>query len=186
MLVLLIAEALEETDRAVFEELYVNNRAYMCGVAYSFLRDAQLAEDAVTDAFIGVLRNFDSIKNKPQSKQVSYIYKSVVHQACNYYNRYVKPRQLESSIEDCHDVPSLSDTFETVVNSATAEAIAEALNRLDVDARNLIVLRIIEGYSVKRIADMLGEKRTTVSGRIERAKEKLRKEYLKIMGDGDE
>jgi len=53
------------------------------------------------------------------------------------------------------------------------DAIARALQTLDPDQRSVVVLRLIEGYSVKETAEILGIPMGTVGSRLARAQQKL-------------
>ena len=46
-------------DRQSFEEIYNNNKDIMFAHAYSILKDSASAEDAVSDSFVSLARNFE-------------------------------------------------------------------------------------------------------------------------------
>ncbi|MBK7871042.1 MAG: sigma-70 family RNA polymerase sigma factor [Saprospiraceae bacterium] len=58
------------------------------------------------------------------------------------------------------------------------DAVQKALQLLEPDFRMVIILRLIDGYSVKETAEMLQLPQGTVASRLARAQEKL-KDILK-------
>lgn len=54
----------------------------------------------------------------------------------------------------------------------------EVMQELDASDRDLIILRFIEGYGPKEIAQILGETPNTISVRIHRAKKLLKQKYV--------
>lgn len=61
-----------------------------------------------------------------------------------------------------------------VGRNETLEAVREAVDALDDDKRELIVLRLVEGRSNQEIAELLGEKPNTIAVRYRRALDGLR------------
>ena len=70
---------------------------------------------------------------------------------------------------------AVTDDDDPVENRATSENIDAALQMLDESFRQVVVLRLIQGYSVKETADILGIPVGTVLSRLSRAQKKLRK-----------
>ena len=66
------------------------------------------------------------------------------------------------------------------------EAVRAALNRLEPDMRNLIIICVEEERSVSEAARMYNCPRTTLEYRLNKAKQCFAKEYLKITGEGNE
>ena len=59
---------------------------------------------------------------------------------------------------------------------ADQQALAEAVNRLKPEFKEVVLLFYYQGFSVTEIADMLGIAEGTVSSRLSRARDKLQKD----------
>ena len=57
------------------------------------------------------------------------------------------------------------------------EVIETALKQLEPDFRSVVVIRLIQGYSTKETADMLGIPIGTVLSRLSRAQQKLKEMF---------
>lgn len=66
---------------------------------------------------------------------------------------------------------------DTVVGTADSEAV-DALGRLSLRDRRVIVLCVLEGYSEREAADVLGVPPGTVKSRLSRAKRRLREQLV--------
>ncbi|MFD1908857.1 RNA polymerase sigma factor [Paenibacillus rhizoplanae] len=60
-------------------------------------------------------------------------------------------------------------------NRLFSEPVSAALRKLDVEDRNLLILRIYEDKSFAEISEILGVSTATVRKRYERTREKLKK-----------
>lgn len=80
----------------------------------------------------------------------------------------------ESMVEGLRD----GDELERIADAFDAERAGEALKELSESHREVLVLRFIDGLSPKEIAVHLEERENTVSVRIHRALQELRKKVI--------
>ena len=77
-------------------------------------------------------------------------------------------------------------TFAAVSCAINRDAVRAALNRLEPDMRNLIIICVVEERSVSEAARLYNCPRTTLEYRLNKAKQCFAKEYLKITGEDNE
>lgn len=135
----------------------------MCCV---WLKDAALAEDATQETFLKVYRSLDAFRG--ESSEKTWILKIAMH-ACydinhsgwfRFMNRHVTPETLP---EPC---------------AASAEedlALAAAVMELPRKLREVILLRYYQQLNVSEIARALHLSHSSVSGRLRRGRERLKK-----------
>ncbi|NLU53321.1 MAG: sigma-70 family RNA polymerase sigma factor [Clostridiaceae bacterium] len=161
------------------ELLYLTYRRLMFHVAYGILKDEGLAEDAVHQAFLKILENFDKVGDILSHKSKSYVVTIVRNVAINMYNS--RKRHSIISLEEtksCIDVGNLEPTDD--LNS-----LVEAVMNLTIIYKDVIKLKYIHEFSSIEIARVLGISEMAVRKRIERAKRMLA-EILGGEGDSDE
>ncbi len=60
-------------EKTRFEHLYLENRSIMYNYAMEILKDSQLAEDAVQDAFMKLIKYMDHIKGRNDHDARNYL-----------------------------------------------------------------------------------------------------------------
>jgi RNA polymerase sigma-70 factor, ECF subfamily len=130
-------------------------------VAYSVLGDHQLAEDAAQEAFARALVNLRKLKDPDK-------FGSWLAQICrNAAIDMARARMREVSNGDGAPVPDSGS------DEAMLRTVRQAIGSLPASMKEVVILRYYDNCSYEQIADVLGLSRTTVNGRLTRAKRKL-------------
>lgn len=185
MILFLAAAVLEDFgDLELFYRLFDKYKNKMFNNAYAILRDRHLAEDAMHDAFMSILRNFATVKSLSDKERAVYFAKSARNTAINYLHKLKVQWDNELPLDEHADACGEWDgTFAAASRAIDMEAVKKALNMIAPDMRNLILLCIAEEKSITEAANLLGCPRTTLEYRLNKAKKCFAKEYLKITGD---
>ena len=150
----------QELDRLV--EQY---QVAVLRTCYLYLHDRSQAEDAVQETFLKVYRNLGSFRGECSEK--NWIMK-IAMRVCydmnrsgwaRFFNRRVTPEML----------PEASVPFEE-----RDDALANAMMRLPVRLREVILLYYYQGLTVNEIAEVLGITQPSVSNRRKRGRDKLK------------
>lgn len=149
-----------------FERLVEQYQEDVLRTCFFYLRDKTLAEDATQETFLKVYRSLDAFRG--ESSEKTWILKIAMH-ACydinhsgwfRFMNRHVTPETLP---EPC---------------AASAEedlALAAAVMELPRKLREVILLRYYQQLNVSEIARALHLSHSSVSGRLRRGRERLKK-----------
>ncbi|HEV3416768.1 MAG TPA: sigma-70 family RNA polymerase sigma factor [Pirellulales bacterium] len=146
--------------------IYQRFRQELFITAWTILRRADLAEDAVHSAFIRLMRReFPPIDPKP------YVFRSVRNAAID----------LAKSRSRRREEPLLPDWDQTELESASPDddmsrSLSDVLERLDDPSREVIELHLQASLTFQEISQMLSEPLPTVASRYRRALDKLRAE----------
>lgn len=143
-------------------ELYQGPVLRMCVLT---LRDKTLAEDATQETFLKVYRALDTFRG--ESSEKAWIMKIAVHTCWDinrsawfrFMNRRVTPDMLP-------EPPAGSDEKDDELTSAVM--------MLPMKLREVILLYYYQGMKVNEIADALSISQSSVSGRLNRARGKLK------------
>jgi RNA polymerase sigma factor (sigma-70 family) len=131
--------------------------------------------DAVQDACIALWLKHQTIPTpkKEARKEVFAIVAAVARE------RY-RDAQKKLALEQHVDAPNPQNDEEWI---ARRLLLLEALEKLDDHSRDLIIARVLEAKTYETIGAELNEKPDTVRKRFDIAREKLKREILRLLGD---
>ena len=137
-------------------------------------RNKEKALDMTQDVFFKMWQSYVS-----KDKQIDYpkalLYKIAHNILVNSYARDKKHNSLDDMSEDGFEIEDSSQII-----SLEIKDLNEVLEKLPEKYSELIILRHIEGFSVKDIAEMHDLSENVVSVRLHRALEHLEKLYNKV------
>ena len=156
-------------DRSKFEQIYIEYRELMFYVANRILDNDQDAEDAVHEAFVKVAENIQKNGEPKCPKTKGYVVTIVENKAINLYRRHKRHQMLE-----------LNDTVQGIQVVYEGEnTLTACILKLPARYREAILLRYVQGYSVKEMASILGLSFAAASKLDQRAKARLKDLYEK-------
>ena len=159
-----LIEAARAGDLDSFGKLCEHYYAPMVAVAYSVLRDHQLAEDAVQEAFARRLVNLRRLKEA--GKFAPWLARICRNAAVDM----VRNRPSQVRAED------VSQPGDGPADESIAQIVREAITKLPASLREVTVLRYYHDCSYEQISAVLGLSKMTVNGRLTRAKRRLAKD----------
>lgn len=171
-------------DQEKLDQLYALYEQPMYRIAYAILHHTEQAEDAVSDAFLRIMKNLKKIGNVQSEKTKHYIVciirSTAINQRSTAINQY-RQNQRDSERYTVWDdrilqVPSQKDdTEQLLANITEEETIAELLEPLNETDRQIILMRCEEELSFREIAERLSIQEAAARKRFERAKKALQK-----------
>jgi RNA polymerase sigma-70 factor (ECF subfamily) len=159
-----LIESARAGDLDSFGRLCEQYYAPLVAVAYGVVRDHQLAEDAVQEAFARGLVSLHRLKEP--AKFAPWL-------ACICRNAAVDMVRNQPPQLHAEDLSQPRDQSEA---ESTAEMVREAIAKLPASLREVTVLRYYNDCSYEQIAAVLGLSKMTINGRLTRAKRKLAKD----------
>ena len=160
-----------EKDRSTLEQIYIKHKNLMLSRAYEILGDSELAEDAVHNAFLRLMKNMSKLEDAYSPRTRGYVLIVTENVAKSIYvkQRKTVPIELDETIPDTKSVSS------EVVGRITAELLAEKIGELPAKYREVLLLKSLHNMNDRQIADSLGINQATARKRIERARAALKK-----------
>ncbi len=150
---------------AEFERVYREHSQAVYQSAFRILANSADAEDVLQTVFLRFLRRDASLGwiDQPQH----YLRRAAVNAALDI----LRSRQHgDKSLEDLAQPPSRNATQEL------SSRLRDALRQIDSTWAELFLLRHVEGFSNKELAQMLGVTQTWVAVTLFRTRQKLQKE----------
>lgn len=165
-----------DEDESKIELIYNTYKNIMYNRAFDILKKKELAEDAVHNAFLRILKNIEKINPENFHKTRSFVVVIVENVAKTMYKREKRIINFEN-IELQADI-SYDDTLEKLELS---EILAEKVEKLSDKHREVLMLKYIYELDNKEIAKSLNISESTVRKRIQYGKI-----YLRRLLEGDE
>jgi len=155
-----------------FERLYSEHAGPLLGFLVYRTGDRALAEDLLADTFERVLqakRPFDRRK----ASQKTWLYTIALNLLRDHARRNAARARALERVAVGEAGPEDGSEFESVENH---DSLQRAVATLSVEEREAIALRFGAELTMPEIAELQGEKLTTVEGRVYRALRKLKEE----------
>lgn len=165
-----------EGDEGAFEKLVIENEKLIYNVALKITGNPDDAEDVAQEAFIKAYRNLGSFRG--ESRFSGWLYRLCYNAAMDHIRKTRDPNLRSLTNDDGSDAElDVADPAPTPEESAerkeTQRIVREAVNQLDGDKREILIMREFSGMSYTAIADALGIEEGTVKSRISRARASL-------------
>lgn len=168
-----IIHAAKKGDQTAFRQLVSTYKGIVFRHAHALLNDRMEAEDVTQEAFVKVFYSLSKLEN--EYAFASWLTRMVTN-LCYDKNKKLSKKKMILSDELSENTLRGPTPIE---NTITRISLQDALARIPIDQRNVIVLREIQGYSYSEISDILQIPLGTVKSRISAARENLKKELQK-------
>jgi RNA polymerase sigma-70 factor (ECF subfamily) len=174
--------SLDTTDAAAeghdeaFASLVDMHSRLMFRVAFSLLKNAQDAEDAVQEAFLKLYRSAGWRRMRDEK---AFLARTVWRVALDRL-----PRGREQSLESAAEARTseLDSPEASVMRGARAMLVRRLIDALPEDLRRVLILGAIEDLNSRETAVMLGVSEGTVRTRMMRAKRELKRRFEAVSG----
>ena len=154
-------------DGAAFRELYQQTSGVVYGFAMSILRNKHDAEDVMHDAFIRIYTS--AVTYRPGGNPMSWILTIVRNLSLNK----IRAGKVCEELSEYDDLAGALSDSDTVLDRMVLET---AMNVLDAEERQIVVLHAMTGFRHREIAEILDIPTGTVLSKYNRALKKMRKE----------
>lgn len=127
------------------------------------LDDEEVASDLTQDTF---LQLWNHRKNVDQGKVKSWLFTTARNKALNYIKKYRESRLLEDT--------DLAELRQSELSFENKDFLEQGFKLLTPEQRSLVLLRDLEGYDYKEIAELSGIPHQHVKARLFRARRRLK------------
>jgi len=174
----LIARILDGNKNA-FRDMIKRYEYLVAATVYGMLGKCPEAEDVGQETFI---RFYNGLKNfRGESSVSSYLTRIAINLSLNELKRRKRRLQVFHKQDEAHF--ELPDQHQHNIYDGQNELVQSALKALKPKFRSVIVLRLIDGYSIQETAQILKIPVGTVLSRLARAQKKLKEILLPVIGE---
>ena len=168
MLPLYLALIDEEEDKKSFAELYENYKLRIYNISFRILQNEQLAEDATSETFFSLAKNYNKIKDMEPHRLDYYIVLAGKNAALDMIK---KEKKHMNDLEYNDEILLTNESMEKYKYSFLKECI-EQLSSQD---KEILYLKFNCGLDFKTISGTLGISSAAARKRLQYAKEHLKK-----------
>jgi len=168
-----------------FSELVERYQSKVYSLALRMCGSEDDAFDLAQDAFVRAWQSLGSYRFDAAFS--SWLFRLTSNICIDYLRKKKRSKVISLTFEDDEgeevqlELPDPGPTPEQALLRAEERAmLAEAMNALPVEARQILTLRAIDALSYEQIAEVMGLPEGTVKSRLSRAREQLRKKLLQI------
>lgn len=155
----------DDADRSKFEQIYTKYRKLMLYVANQMLHNPDDAEDAVHEAFLAIAKNIKKIRTSDCLQTRNLVVIITERKSIDL----IKKRSPWQSFEENENIVGVMPQM------PEDSGLAQAISELPAKSREILLLRYIDGYSTREIAEMLDMNLKAVQKSLERTRALLRK-----------
>lgn len=170
----IILEA-KKGDQTAFCQLVAAYKGIVFRHAYALLNDRMEAEDVTQEAFVKVFYSLPKLEN--EYAFASWLTRVVTNLSYDKNKKLGSKKRMLS--DELNENLALQKGPTPIESAITKISIRDAMEKIPIDQRNVIILRELQGYSYAEISDMLQIPLGTVKSRIKAARENLKKELQK-------
>ena len=142
-----------EIDKQALVGIYEQHSPGLFRYAFRLLGDKDLAEECVSETFSRFLHALNNGRG-PRENVQGYLYRVAHNWITDQYRRQ-PPQSLSLDVDEQPD--SRSNPARVVAQALERERVRTALLRLPPDQRQVVVLRLLEGWPHQEVADTLGK-----------------------------
>ena len=175
MLSIYLAALDTEAEQIKMIEIYEKYKPVMLRYAFSIAKNKEIAEDAVHNAFLAIIKQKDkyfSLSGRELRISIVIITKNKCIDILRQRNVFVDEQldEMENTIK-ANDIP----VEEQIILSEEYESIKKYVAALDEMSRLVLEMKYLLGMSYKEIGEQLGITPKHVDTRLVRAKERVRR-----------
>lgn len=135
---------MRQTDSKAYEELYKKYYNLVYNIAFSILKNYENAEDIAQNVFVKI-GNLEQEK-LPKNYEASWIYTVTKNECISFIRKNKEISSIENRLEN------EKNEIEAVIQNSSYQNLLESLEQVE---KQIIFLKIEEGYSFKEIAKLL-------------------------------
>lgn len=168
---------IKDLKNCKFDTLFIQHYERLVLFAESYVVASQLAEDIVQDVFL-------SLYSRPDFENVeytrSYLF-SCVRNSCVDYLRELKVKDRHNLL--LFDAAFYTADFDLLEEDALIGRVAEAIDRLPEQRREILKYSVYQGMSYTEIAEVTGLSVNTVKTHMKKAYQDLREQLYHLKYD---
>lgn len=138
-------------------------------LAYTYVKQKQIAEDISQEVFISCYQNLGKFNN--QSSYKTWLYRITINKCKDYLKSWNKRKVIPVDHSNMENIM----THFVVENVDLDRELFWLVMKLPIKHREVIILHYYEDQSIKEISEIIHINESTVKTRIHRARQKLKK-----------
>ncbi|WP_250886853.1 sigma-70 family RNA polymerase sigma factor [Bacillus sp. SM2101] len=161
----------KESNQQILVDLMKNHGDMVLRVAFTYVKDKQLAEDLSQEVFIRCYQSIHHFENRSSYK--TWIYRITVNCCKDYVKSWSFRNIIPRSVVKRDNEQYLDSVISQIVNNEDDEILFNYVLKLSVKLREVIIFYYYEDLSIHEIANILDVSENTIKSRLFRARKSL-------------
>jgi len=166
-------ERAKQGDESAFRHLVEQHAARVRAAVLGMLGDTTEADDVAQEVFIRFYRHIDDFRGDAQLG--TYLTRIAINLSLNELKRRQRKNRWLTVLQPGGPAGGVADAGADPARMEERDRVLWAIRQLEPDFRAVVLLRLVEGYSVKETAEILGLPQGTVASRLARAQSRLKR-----------
>jgi RNA polymerase sigma-70 factor, ECF subfamily len=177
-----LLQAARAGDREALSALLLANQQRIFGFGMKMCGDPEDARDVAQETMLSLVRSIPTFRG--ESSVSTWLY-TVARSFCIKKRRRTKgaPAHHEPLDVTTQEQSAAPTPEQSLLGREARDAVATALDQLEPDAREVVILRDIEGLTAPEVAEVTGLSVAAVKSRLHRARQSLREHLVAVVGD---
>lgn len=154
-----IFNEIKNGNESVIEELYRKYKKLICNIAFSIVKNRDIAEEICQNIFLKIIQ-LDKSK-LPGNKEISWLYTVTKNQSIEYLRR-----KHNTSNIDMYEIENTNDEINKVIDLETYNNLIDCLNDRE---KEIVSLKILTNFTYKEIGQILNMPMGTVQWKYHKA-----------------
>lgn len=155
-----------------FRQLVERHEVQVRSTVIGMLGETPEADDVSQEVFIRFYKALGNFRD--EAALSTYLTRIAINLSLNELKKRKRKNTWLGSLKNDSPAYEMVDESEDPGRADMKDLLRKALKTLDADFRAVVVLRLIDGYSVKETAEILNLPEGTVASRLARAQNKLK------------
>jgi RNA polymerase sigma factor (sigma-70 family) len=175
--------AAADGDRAAFGRIVAGCQNGITAIALAITRDVPASEDIAQDAFLSAWNHLPRLRN--QSSFLPWLRQITRNLAHDHLRRKYSEKRIDGDMDDILAVVAdpTPDHPERLSRQQEETVVAELIDELPEETREILLIYYREGQSSKQVASLLGMQDAAVRKRLSRARQSLHQDLMTRLGE---
>ena len=175
----ILLDKCKQGNQQAFRQLVERHEQQVRATVIGMLGNQPVSMDVAQEVFIRFYKSINDFRG--DAKLSTYLTRIAINLSLNELKRQQRQNNRFTFFSDYENPIQLEDTSVNPEKQDTKELVHKALQLLDPDFRSVVVLRMIDGYSVKEAAEILQLPQGTIASRLARGQKKLKEILSKFL-----
>jgi RNA polymerase sigma-70 factor (ECF subfamily) len=162
-----IIDNCKKKNKNAQKALFYEYNHLMSALCKRYISDKDESDDVLMQGWINIFNKIESFNYLSEEQTICWMRKILINQCLMYLRKKKSFLSISNITDDCVEVN------EAIISSISANEIYELIQKLPIGYRTVFNLYVIEGYTHKEIAALLGIKEGTSKSQLNKAKQLL-------------
>lgn len=163
----------------------LRHRRWLWTVVYSRLGESQLVEDVLQDLTVSTIEKSPTLDNP--DRVTAWLYRAAVLASLERRRKLGRHRRRmeRAAVSTNGHAPTDHNPLSWLLADEERALVRKAIDQLRPKDRELLLLKYTENWNCRELAERLGIRISAVENRLDRARQRLRKELKRLNIEGD-